>query len=39
LEHGAITEQGTHHELLAKNGRYADLLKMQTHRPDFDDAE
>jgi len=38
LEHGKITEQGTHDELLAKDGRYADLLKMQTHRPEFEDA-
>ena len=35
LEKGVITEQGTHEELLAANGRYADLLRMQTHRPDF----
>lgn len=38
LEQGAITEQGTHDELIARDGRYADLLKMQTHRPDFAEA-
>ena len=29
LEDGAIVEQGTHEELLAKNGFYADLYKSQ----------
>jgi len=29
IEDGVIVEQGTHDELLAKDGRYADVLKMQ----------
>ena len=29
LEHGEITEEGTHEELLAKNGFYADLYQKQ----------
>ncbi len=30
LEDGQITEQGTHEELLLKNGYYAELYRMQT---------
>ncbi|GEO10877.1 ABC transporter [Segetibacter aerophilus] len=30
LEDGKITEQGTHNELMMKNGYYAELYKMQT---------
>jgi subfamily B ATP-binding cassette protein MsbA len=29
LDHGAIVESGTHKELLAKNGHYASLYRMQ----------
>ena len=29
MEHGRIVEKGTHHELLAANGRYADLYHSQ----------
>lgn len=30
LAHGAITEEGTHEELLAKNGAYAELYDVQS---------
>ncbi len=30
LDHGRITEQGTHDELIALNGKYAQLYKYQT---------
>ena len=30
LDHGTIVEQGTHDELMARGGRYADLVKLQT---------
>jgi len=29
LENGAVVESGTHTALLEKNGRYADLWKLQ----------
>ncbi|UKZ80370.1 hypothetical protein TrVFT333_008128 [Trichoderma virens FT-333] len=40
VEHGKIIEQGTHNELIAKAGRYADLWSKQTFvKPqDSDDA-
>ena len=32
LEHGRVVEQGTHDELLAEDGRYAGLFKLQAER-------
>jgi ABC-type multidrug transport system fused ATPase/permease subunit len=32
LEHGRIIEQGTHHDLMILNGRYAELYSMQAKR-------
>jgi ABC-type multidrug transport system fused ATPase/permease subunit len=29
FEHGSVTETGTHEELLARNGIYANLVKFQ----------
>ena len=29
MEHGRIVERGTHHELLAAKGRYAELYQSQ----------
>ncbi|HEX8303731.1 MAG TPA: ABC transporter ATP-binding protein [Jatrophihabitans sp.] len=37
LENGRVTEQGSHQELLALDGRYAHLFRLQAHR--FTDAE
>ena len=33
IENGAITEIGSHDELMAHEGRYADLVKLQTAPP------
>jgi ATP-binding cassette subfamily B protein len=37
LEHGKVTEQGSHEELLAANGRYAYLFRLQADQ--FVDAD
>jgi subfamily B ATP-binding cassette protein MsbA len=29
MEHGRVVEQGTHDELLARNGMYANLYRLQ----------
>ena len=29
MDHGKIVERGNHEELMAKNGRYAELWNMQ----------
>ncbi|MFW6278519.1 MAG: lipid ABC transporter permease/ATP-binding protein, partial [Halorhodospira sp.] len=34
LDQGEIVEQGTHRELLARNGRYAGLYRMQFAAPE-----
>ena len=34
LNHGEITESGTHEELIAKGGYYAELVKLQTGEND-----
>lgn len=31
LEHGAVTEQGTHEELLGREGGYAKMFEIQSH--------
>lgn len=38
LEQGRVVEQGAHAELLAANGRYASLHRLQFDRPPVDDA-
>jgi ATP-binding cassette, subfamily B, bacterial len=38
LEHGRITEQGNHEELLALGGRYAELFELQARRFSADDV-
>ena len=39
LENGRVTEQGSHQELLSREGRYAHLFRLQAHRfTDVDDS-
>ncbi|QHC31827.1 MULTISPECIES: ABC transporter ATP-binding protein [unclassified Streptomyces] len=40
LHHGRIAEQGSHHELLARDGMYAELYRLQAdgYRPDVPPA-
>jgi len=35
LHDGQVVERGTHNELLAKGGRYNQLLKMQQTQPEY----
>ena len=39
LEHGTVREVGTHDELLARDGRYAELLKIQLEGSDAGEDE
>ena len=39
LENGRIAEEGTHETLLAKNGRYAEMWRVQAGRYTLPDAE
>jgi ATP-binding cassette subfamily B protein len=32
IEHGRATEQGTHDDLMAADGRYAELFRLQAER-------
>ncbi len=39
LANGRVIEQGSHDELLAANGRYAELFRLQAERFAEDEAE
>ena len=32
LEHGAVVEEGSHEELMAKDGQYAYMFRIQAER-------
>lgn len=38
LEHGRLVEQGDHEALMARNGRYAELYRLQTRLHGLDEA-
>jgi ABC-type multidrug transport system fused ATPase/permease subunit len=39
IEDGTVREVGTHDELLERDGRYAELLKMQLEGEDTEEAQ
>lgn len=39
LENGQIVERGRHEELIARSGRYRQMVQMQTHPASLDDDE
>ncbi|MEZ6191147.1 MAG: ABC transporter ATP-binding protein [Phycisphaerales bacterium] len=39
LENGRIVERGRHEELIARSGRYRQMVQMQTHPASLDDDE
>ncbi len=36
IEHGCIVERGTHAEMLAMDGRYAEMWRLQQAGEDFE---
>ena len=39
MEHGRIIERGRHDELIARSGRYRQMVRMQTHPASLEDGE